>query len=143
VRAQPEVQRDVALEVAAAAVELPPRAIGQALRSIVTNAQDASPADAPVVVRVTRDGERLRIDVDDRGPGMPPEVLARIGEPFYTTKPPGRGMGLGLFLARAVIESVGGTLKVGSTIGLGTRVTIAVPRQIAATSKAAVVSKVA
>jgi two-component system sensor histidine kinase RegB len=143
VRAQPAIDREVAPDVAASAVQLPPRAIGQALRSLVTNAQDASPADAPVVVRVTRDGDRLRIDVDDRGPGMPPEVLDRIGEPFFTTKPPGRGMGLGLFLARAVIESVGGTLKVGSTIGLGTRVTVAVPTQIAATSKAAVVSKVA
>ena len=143
VRAQPPVRRELAAEIAAAAVELPPRAIGQALRSLITNAQDASPPDEPVVVRVSREGDRLRIDVEDRGPGMPPEVLARIGEPFYTTKPPGRGMGLGLFLARAVIESVGGTLKVGSTIGLGTRVTVAVPTQIAATSKAGVVSKVA
>ena len=52
----------------------------------------------------------LEIAIRDRGAGMPSEVMARIGEPFFTTKAPGRGMGLGLFLARAVIEGVGGSL---------------------------------
>ncbi len=129
-RNHPAVRRDLSTEVAAAAVRLPPRAIGQALRSLVTNAQDASPAETPVVVRVTRTGDRLRIVVADRGPGMSPEVLARIGEPFFTTKSPGRGMGLGLFLARAVIESVGGTLTIDSGTGEGTRVAVTVPVEI-------------
>lgn len=136
VRAQPPIQRDVDAAVAAARVRLPPRAIGQALRSLVTNAQDASPADANVIVRArlataAGDGEpQLRIEIVDRGPGMAPEMLARVGEPFYTTKAPGRGMGLGLFLARAVIEGVGGTLGILSQVGRGTTVTVALPTEI-------------
>jgi two-component system sensor histidine kinase RegB len=136
VRAHPAIQRDLDASVAAARVRLPPRAVTQALRSLVTNAQDASPADANVVVRarlVTVTGTadaQLRIEIVDRGPGMSPEVLARLGEPFFTTKAPGRGMGLGLFLARAVIEGVGGTLGILSQVGRGTTVTVALPTEI-------------
>ena len=134
VREEPAIERDVDAAVAAARVRLPPRAIGQALRSLVTNAQDASSADAPVVVRARLAGApadpQLRIEIADRGPGMTPEVLARLGEPFFTTKAPGRGMGLGLFLARAVIEGVGGTLGILSQPGKGTTVTVALPTEI-------------
>jgi hypothetical protein len=63
---------------------------------------------------------------------MSAEVQARIGEPFYTTKQPGRGMGLGFFLARAVIESVDGNLAVDSRIGDGTRITVTVPIDVQA-----------
>ena len=54
-------------------------------------------------------------------------VLARVGEPFFTTKEPGQGMGLGLFISRAVVEQVGGTLSLDSTQGSGTMVVITVP----------------
>jgi signal transduction histidine kinase len=63
------------------------------------------------------------------------EVLARIGEPFFTTKPPGRGMGLGLFLARAVFESVGGAMAIDSRQGQGTRVTVTVPVDVEARAR--------
>jgi two-component system sensor histidine kinase RegB len=121
--------------VAALPVRLPPRAITQALRSLVTNAQDASPPEAPVVVAVRAGREELTVAIADRGGGMTSEVLARIGEPFYTTKSPGRGMGLGLFLARAVIEGVGGNLAIDSQIGEGTRVTVTVPLDVQAESR--------
>jgi two-component system sensor histidine kinase RegB len=134
VRSAPPIQREVDAVLAAARVRLPPRAITQALRSLVTNAQDASPADGMVVVRarmVQRDtGPQLRLEIIDRGPGMTPEVLARLGEPFFTTKAPGRGMGLGLFLARAVIEGVCGTLGILSQVGHGTTVTVGLPPEI-------------
>lgn len=135
VRAAPAIQREVDPAVAAARVRLPPRAVGQALRSLVTNAQDASPADGLVTVRARLVGQgttdpQLRIEIVDRGPGMTPDVLARLGEPFFTTKSPGRGMGLGLFLARAVIEGVGGTLGILSQPGKGTTVTVALPTEI-------------
>ena len=120
---------------AAVQVRLPPRAIGQALRSLITNAQDASPTDEPVRVTATIDRSsaqpQLRVSVTDRGQGMPPDVLARVGEPFYTTKSPGRGMGLGLYLARAVVEGIGGTLIIESTAGRGTIITTLVPIEIA------------
>ena len=59
--------------------------------------------------------------------GMAPEVLARAGNPFFTTKEPGRGMGLGLFLARTVIERLGGRLEIESVVGRGTIVMIMLP----------------
>lgn len=139
IRPHPEVRVKLAAEVAERTVRLPPRAVAQALRSIITNAQDASgPDGAPVVVdgritdrHITNDeqtpAERLRIAVRDRGKGMSPEVLERVGEPFFTTKAPGHGMGLGLFLTRAVVESLGGNLDINSTVGVGTRVVITLP----------------
>jgi two-component system sensor histidine kinase RegB len=80
-----------------------------------------------VLVSATCRAGVLAIDVVDRGRGMSAEVLARIFEPFYTTKQPGRGMGLGLFLARAVFESIGGAMAIDSREGAGTRVTVTMP----------------
>jgi two-component system sensor histidine kinase RegB len=54
-------------------------------------------------------------------------VLARVGEPFFTTKEPGRGMGLGMFLARAVLERLGGSLTLSSAVGVGTRAVLTLP----------------
>ena len=131
VRALPAVRRDVAPGLGGRHIQLPPRAVSQALRSLVTNAQDASPNDADVVVRVSDSLQGLRIQVVDRGHGVPDDVLARLGEPFFTTKAPGRGMGLGLFLARAVFEGVGGSLAIDSVPGRGTTVTVVVPTDLA------------
>lgn len=132
IRPSPTVHRDVPSELARSPLQLPPRAVSQALRSLITNAQDASPATAAVVLAVRDDETRLAISIRDRGPGMPDEILARIGEPFFTTKPPGRGMGLGLFLARAVIEGVGGSLQIDSTPGEGTEVRVSLPTNLTA-----------
>jgi two-component system sensor histidine kinase RegB len=141
IRPAPTVHRDVTPDLARSSLRLPRRAVSQALRSLVTNAQDASPAAASVVVAVraaepggegagVARGAALAISIRDRGAGMPSEVLARIGEPFFTTKAPGRGMGLGLFLARAVIEGVGGTLQIDSRAGEGTEVAVVLPTDV-------------
>ncbi len=147
VRAAPAVVRRVAPAVAATVVRVPPRAISQALRSLVTNAQDAS-AGAEVAVSAAIAAGVLRLEVSDRGAGITPDVLARLGEPFFTTKAPGRGMGLGLFLARAVVEGVGGQLAIDSRPGRGTTVAVTVPLDVGApaargraTTAPAVVSK--
>jgi two-component system sensor histidine kinase RegB len=130
-RAAPTVHRDVPSELGSTPLRLPPHAVSQALRSLITNAQDASPPGATVVVSVRLEDQAFSIAIRDRGAGIPAEVLARIGEPFFTTKAPGRGMGLGLFLARAVIEGVGGTLEIDSTPGQGTEVSVRLPTDIA------------
>jgi two-component system sensor histidine kinase RegB len=132
IRETPTVHRDVPSELVKSPLRLPPRAVSQALRSLVTNAQDASPPNTTVVVVVRRDGGTLTVSIRDRGAGIPSEVLARIGEPFFTTKAPGRGMGLGLFLARAVIEGVGGTLQIDSGAGGGTEVSVTLPTDVSA-----------
>lgn len=82
-----------------------------ALSSLLRNAFDASDAEGAVVLRFEQRGPMVRIEVHDRGTGMSPEARRRAGEPFYTTKEPGRGLGLGLFLARAFAERSGGTLQ--------------------------------
>jgi two-component system sensor histidine kinase RegB len=105
----------------------PPRALADTLRGLLKNAVQASPEGAPVVVRVTAVDGRVRAAVIDEGPGMPPEVLARVGEPFFTTKGPGEGMGLGLFLTRALAEQLGGAFHIVSRPGAGTEAWIELP----------------
>ncbi len=120
----------------AALVRVPRRALTQALRGIVKNALEASGPDDEVRVRLEADPRHWRLAVADRGRGMTPEVLARAGEPFFTTKQGdglGRGMGLGLFLARVVLERLGGDLTLESAAGQGTTVTLVLPRADAAT----------
>jgi two-component system sensor histidine kinase RegB len=108
------------------AVHLPRAALAQAVGSLVRNAFDAAPAAGPVSVTASC-GERLTIIVEDHGGGMSPEVLARAGEPFFTTKPAGSGLGLGLFLVRAFAEAVHGSLALESTEGRGTSATLSLP----------------
>jgi two-component system, sensor histidine kinase RegB len=127
VRDAPPVHLEIDPVAAGARLRLPPRAVAQALRSLVTNAQDASPSRQPVVVSAGIEARALAVEVRDRGPGMATDVLERIGEPFFTTKPPGRGMGLGLFLTRAVVERLGGTLAIDSAPAQGTLARVIVP----------------
>jgi two-component system sensor histidine kinase RegB len=96
-------------------VRVPPRAFGQALRGIVKNAQEASGAQDEVVLLISRAAGALTMEVRDQGTGIPLAVLERIGEPFFTTKAPGQGMGLGVFLARTTVERLGGELRLTSS----------------------------
>jgi two-component system sensor histidine kinase RegB len=108
-------------------VSLPLRAVQQAVGILVDNAVDASPGKAVWLSIQQRDG-RIVFEVRDEGIGMTPEVARRAGEPFFTTKPPGKGMGLGLFLVRLVAERLGGVLRVESELGKGTRAILELPR---------------
>jgi two-component system sensor histidine kinase RegB len=106
----------------------PPRALADALRGLLKNAFQASPAGATVTLRLEgTPGAMVRATVIDRGGGMPAEVLARVGEPFFTTKVPGEGMGLGLFLTRALAEQLGGTLHITSVPGQGSEARLELP----------------
>jgi two-component system sensor histidine kinase RegB len=121
---------EITIEEAAAGLVtlVPRRAFAQALRGLVDNAQDASPAGTPVSLRVAGGAAGpLRFEVADRGAGIAADVLARVGEPFFTTKPTGKGMGLGVFLARAVIERLGGQFTIRSVPGGGTTATLSLP----------------
>jgi signal transduction histidine kinase len=100
--------------------------ITQVLVNLVRNAAQASPPGGEVDVIVDEDGRGgALVRVVDRGVGMPPEVVARLGEPFFTTKE--RGSGLGLGISRRVIDEHGGALEIRSILGEGTEVIIALP----------------
>ncbi|NTW85145.1 MAG: PAS domain S-box protein [Holophagaceae bacterium] len=99
-----------------------------ALMNLCVNAVDAMPTGGTLTLR-TRGlaGAQVELVVQDTGTGMTPEVLARAMEPFFTTKPIGKGTGLGLAMAYATVKAHGGTLSVHSEPGQGTRVTLRLP----------------
>ncbi len=114
-------------------IALPVQSVAQAIRGVLQNALDASAADQAVEFRATVDGGQLRFEIRDRGCGMSEDVLARAGEPFFTTKQPGEGMGLGLFLTRSVVERLGGAVRLRSNPGRGVTALIELPyRKLAA-----------
>jgi two-component system sensor histidine kinase RegB len=115
----------------------PVQVLARALGNIVQNACHASAPEKHVslVARLVG-GNLVRVEVIDRGTGMAPADLARAGEPFFTTKPPGRGTGLGLFVARSSVEELGGRLVVDSRQGRGTTVTIELPVDVLGTAHA-------
>ena len=102
-------------------------ATAQALRVPLQNALDETPPGERVDLTIQRIGLRLRFDVLDRGLGISPQTLARVGEPFFTTKEPGSGMGLGIYLARSVLERMQGTLTLAPAPSRGTIATIELP----------------
>lgn len=117
-------------EAAGLTVLAPTTALAQALRAVVQNGVDATNEIDPegrIEITADRLAGTLRLRVVDRGPGMPADVLARASEPFFTTKAPGRGMGLGLFLARSVIEKIGGSLRLESPAAGGAMAIIVLP----------------
>ncbi|MBZ4398604.1 ATP-binding protein [Myxococcus sp. AS-1-15] len=121
------VKVELPTELSGRWVQGPPRALARVVRGLVKNALQASPASKVVELRVVEGQGGARLEVRDGGAGMPADVLARAGEPFFTTKAPGEGMGLGLFLARTLAEQLGGSLELRSTPGQGTVASLALP----------------
>ncbi len=113
------------------------------LLNLVINARDASPAHGEITVCVQNLGvnssfqnakrdsiptEYISISVSDNGVGIPQSVIKRITEPFFTTKEPGKGTGLGLCVVHNLITRSGGQLNIDSVEGMGTTVTMLLPR---------------
>jgi len=106
---------------------LPIETTRQVLSALVKNAIEASPAGQTVHVAGETEMGVLRFTVKDSGIGMPPEILQRIAEPFYSTKRPERGMGLGTFLVRIFAEDMGGSLIFDSSVNQGTTAILELP----------------
>ncbi|HEY3797504.1 MAG TPA: ATP-binding protein [Caulobacteraceae bacterium] len=101
---------DVAATVAAREAPL-----GQVFRNLIDNARSFSPPGGEVRVTLARDRGQASVTVDDDGPGMPPDNLETVFERFYTSRPPGAAFGgnsgLGLSIARQIVEAHGGTIR--------------------------------
>jgi hypothetical protein len=133
---------DVRLEDGLSSIIADPGQLDQVLVNLAVNARDAMPRGGNLTIE-TRDlavdhdyaagrphlrtGRYVRLRVSDTGTGMPPEVIERAFEPFYTTKPAGKGTGLGLATVYGIITASGGDLSIHSEPGIGTTITILLP----------------
>jgi signal transduction histidine kinase len=108
------------------------------LTNLVINARDAMPYGGAISITVdtididsplddARPGRYARIDVEDDGEGMTPEVAAKAFEPFFTTKETGRGAGLGLAMVYGIAGRSGGSATISTMAGVGTTVTVLLP----------------
>ena len=109
----------------------------QVILNLLVNAAQAIPDDGAehlIGIDVREHGpDRFAIEVHDTGVGIPPELRARIFDPFVTTKPVGEGTGLGLSICHTIVTSLGGTIDVESEIGKGTTFRVVLPRGSAPT----------
>ncbi|MFH1530666.1 MAG: ATP-binding protein [Pseudomonadota bacterium] len=109
---------------------IPPSRLKQILVNLLLNAADAMEgAPGEVTIAIAAAGDRVEISVRDTGPGIAPEILDRIFDPFFTTKDPGRGPGLGLFMAHQIIQRYNGGISVQCVRGVGTTFTLDLPAE--------------
>ena len=102
--------------------------LSQALLALLLNALDATSAGGQIVIETRREGEAaVSLSVIDDGVGIPPGNLDRIFNPFFTTKPTGKGAGLGLAICHGVVASHGGEIRVESERGRGSRFSMVLP----------------
>jgi signal transduction histidine kinase len=107
-----------------------PNQIRQVLINLLNNAMHATEEGGRITVRLQRTDAGVAIEIVDSGTGIPKENLDRIFEPFFSTKAPGKGTGLGLFVSRDIIEKAGGELAVESCLGEGSCFRIHLPDHV-------------
>jgi signal transduction histidine kinase len=101
--------------------------IEQALLNLVTNAVDAMPEGGRLRLAARPDGDGVILQVTDSGVGIPSEDLDHVFDPLFTTKPPGKGTGLGLPILREIVEAHGGRVRLESRTGEGTTAVVFLP----------------
>ncbi|MCA9543820.1 MAG: hypothetical protein KC613_05500, partial [Myxococcales bacterium] len=116
----------VRLDGAAANARFPLDPVVQIFVNLLQNACDAAPARTIEIHGEAADGV-ITVRVRDRGPGLDPEAVAHLFEPFYTTKPPGQGTGLGLYTSFALAHSLGGSLALDTHPDGGAVASLALP----------------
>jgi two-component system, sensor histidine kinase RegB len=120
---------DINNEMGEAVTVVPVQAVIQSLTALIKNSVESG-AKTNVVLLVEGSGTTVRFAVKDDGEGMSEGVLQRVTEPFFTTKPSGKGMGLGTFLVQVLAESLGGALRFQSSTNLGTTATLELPAKM-------------
>jgi two-component system NtrC family sensor kinase len=99
----------------------------QVFLNLLLNARDSMPRGGWLTITTRMDGRQAVVEVADTGGGIPSEHLARIYDPFFTTKAEGHGTGLGLSVTYGIVQEHGGTLTCDSIVGQGTRFTLSLP----------------
>ena len=105
-----------------------PYQLRQVFINLLTNAIHATGSGGKIAITLKRVGEEVALTLKDTGQGIPKENLERVFEPFFSTKSPGQGTGLGLFVTRSIIEKLGGAIEVESQLGHGTSFQIKLPK---------------
>ncbi|RMF81096.1 MAG: response regulator, partial [Nitrospirae bacterium] len=123
----PRIEVRVDAGAGAAPVPLAPGRVQQILMNLCCNARDAMPAGGVLELGVRVHGSEATLRVRDTGMGMTEEVRRRIFQPFFTTKEPGHGTGLGLAVCREIVAAAGGAIRVESAPGQGTLFEIHLP----------------
>jgi C4-dicarboxylate-specific signal transduction histidine kinase len=126
------VQVELALEASRDDVFADPSRLQQVFLNIIMNAADAlrekerDRAEAPktLMIRSRNTSDRIELEFEDNGPGTTKEALGHLFDPFYTTKEPGRGTGLGLSVCYRIVEEMGGTIRAESALGKGTSILV-------------------
>jgi signal transduction histidine kinase len=106
-----------------------PNQIRQVMINLLSNAIHATSQGGRISIQVESIDGGVSLAVIDTGSGIPKEHLEKIFEPFFSTKSPGKGTGLGLFVTREIVEKFGGTVVVDSQLGHGTQFTVQIPDQ--------------
>jgi PAS domain S-box-containing protein len=95
--------------------------------NLLMNAVQAMPQGGRITIASSRQGANVQLRVEDTGPGIASQHLSRIWDPFFTTKPPGQGTGLGLFVTHGVVTRYGGTVRVENRSEGGARFVVELP----------------
>jgi len=110
-------------------VRTDPYRLRQVFLNLITNAIHATDSGGRITLSLQGSGDGIHVAVQDSGCGIPEENLEKIFEPFFSTKKPGQGTGMGLYVSRGIVEKLGGSLKVKSQVGKGSTFIITLPQK--------------
>ncbi len=110
-------------------ITMPLQGMCRVLRGIIRNGIDASEPESPIFISCAENTTHLLLEIRDNGTGMDDHTLKHALDPFFTTKPPGDNLGLGLYLAQSLTSRFGGNIQVSSSHAIGTTVTLSFAKE--------------